>query len=369
MSSTEKNTMVLTAIRSRNLDTVCYRGEARLCDLTKITQVDMFDQESNPNGIQREFSQPHALDVWEYLSREPNKDRPRAFPEVVLNVRERKVVEIVEVGELAGLEVVQLVVDLDLLERARSAKISRLDGNHRLLFGNGDGKDRGAIELPAPFQLHYALTHEAETSLFVDLNAKQKKLNTSHLAWLESTITAEQQEVISHPARVYALRLSQDEASPFFGKVYMGGSKKGSKAKGITHPLTLVALENAIKRMLRNSNALKELTDADMTYAAIRNFWQAVAATWGEDFTHPDTMLLRSLGINCLAQFSPHVLDRLYATTGEFDAGSMGDLLTPTKTVMNWSKDGDLQGKSGNTVPLTVADAMAKKLPKLRKAA
>lgn len=367
-SNNGTETLVLTAIRSQNLDTVCYRGEARLCDLTRATQTDMFDQETNPGGIQRDFSKPHALDVWEYLSREPDPDRPRAFPEVVLNVRDKKVCKIKEVGEMAGLTVVEITVDMAALERARSAKISRLDGNHRLLFGNGDDKDRRAIELSAPFQLHYGLGHIAETSLFVDLNAKQKKLNTSHLAWLTSTITPQQQEIISHPARVYARRLAEDEASPFYDKVYMGGSKRGSKEKGVTFPLTFVALENAVKRMLRTSTMLKELSDADMTYAAIRNYWQAVRSTWGEDFEHPDTMFMRSLGVNSLAQFSAHVLDRVYMSTGEFDAVSLAEMLEPTKTALNWHKDADLAGKSGNTVPLAVSETMAKKLPKLKPA-
>jgi hypothetical protein len=106
------------AYQTHNLDTVCYRGESPLAHLALISQADVFDQVTNPEGLQRDLSPKHASDVYEYVSREKVTDRPRAFPEVVLNVRDKKIVQIEEVKCEAECEVTafRLRFDLDKLQ-------------------------------------------------------------------------------------------------------------------------------------------------------------------------------------------------------------------------------------------------------------
>src|SRR2546421_8513766 len=99
----------LTALKGRNLDTTCYRGYAPLAHLAVLSQADVFDQETNPDGLQRDLSPKHASDAYEYAARKPELDRPRAFPEVVINVRDKKVVELRDVKGVDG-------VDADLVE-------------------------------------------------------------------------------------------------------------------------------------------------------------------------------------------------------------------------------------------------------------
>ncbi|MBF6561227.1 MAG: hypothetical protein IVW56_13130 [Candidatus Binataceae bacterium] len=44
----------------RNLDTTCYRESAPLAHLALLSQPDVFDQVSNPEGLQRDLSPNHA---------------------------------------------------------------------------------------------------------------------------------------------------------------------------------------------------------------------------------------------------------------------------------------------------------------------
>lgn len=367
------STIEFIAERSANLDTVCFRGFAPLAQLARISQADVYDQESNPNGLQRDLSKKHAAEAYEYLARDADKKLPRAFPEVVLNVRDEAVVKVADLPETKNLPVhlVKVTFDADALAAAKSVKVSRVDGNHRLFFAAGDGDNRPAIDLLAPFQLHVGLSRQQEANLFADINANQKGMNTSHLAVLRARLTDEQVELIQRPQRVYAMRLVDDEASPFKGMIHMGGSKSGSKKKGITHTLTFVALENAVKRLLNRSQHLQEMASSDAQYALIRAYWQAVASTWLEAFENPgDYLLTKGIGVNVLAQLGGTVIDRSLVTNS-VDTRDMADLLAHTKDALNWAKDAPhgegVGGMSGNKAVLLLAGQMADRLPKLAK--
>src|SRR4051794_26569646 len=117
----------LLAVETDNLDTKCYRGSAQLAHLALISQADVFDQVTNPNGLQRDLSPKHASDAYEYVNAAPKDGLPRAFPEVVLNVRDKKFVEItpLEDVEIEGLPVFRLRFDLDRLKGGK-VQVSRV---------------------------------------------------------------------------------------------------------------------------------------------------------------------------------------------------------------------------------------------------
>ena len=60
MQVTGVSEIELTGYTSKNLDTVCYRGSGPLAYLALISQTDVFDQVSNPEGLQRDLSPKHA---------------------------------------------------------------------------------------------------------------------------------------------------------------------------------------------------------------------------------------------------------------------------------------------------------------------
>lgn len=373
------NTITVLAEESRNLDTVCYRGTAALKDLTRVSQVDVFDQVRNPQGLQRDLSKAHALAAYNYVAKPADEQRPRAFPEVMLNVRDKAVVDVRDVNivnadgldvtedlNVGALKVVAITFDLDKIDRAKTVKVSRVDGNHRLFFGNGDGKDREPLDASVPFSLTLGLTREQEGSIFLDVNAEQKGLNTSHLHVLRGRLTPDEVELELHPERVYALRLAQDEASPWCELVHLGGSRRGSKEAHIVRPVTFVALEQGVRRTLRKSPYLQEVTTHDARYALIRNYWQAVKQVFPEAWEHPaEYLILKNLGVSTFSQLGGTIIDRSMAKQA-IEVEDMVAMLTAVKDTVDWHKEStDVAGMSGNRAVLALSGRMAEALPAL----
>jgi DGQHR domain-containing protein len=364
-----ENTVTFIAEQTANLDTICYRGSAPLAELARISQADVFDQESNPDGLQRDLSKKHATEAYDYAARDADDDFPRAFPEVILNVRDKAVVSVepIKLPADVPVQLVKLTVDLDKIERAKTVKVSRVDGNHRLMFGAGDGKDRTPIDLQAPFQLHLGLTREQEASLFVDVNASQKGLNTSHIAYLRSQLTPDEVEMLHHQPRWIARQLATDAASPFNGLVHMGGSKQGTRAKGIARPINFTTLESACRRLLAKSQYLDDLKTPAARYGLVRSYFKAVQATWPEAFEQPqEFLLIKGTGLLALGLFGAAVIDRCMAS-GEVGQDDLAIMLAPAKDVYDWSRNADkngIVGMSGNRAALLISGELAAKLPK-----
>ncbi len=358
-------TIELLALESRNLDTTCYRGSAPLAELTRISHADIYDQDLNPEGLQRDLSQKHAKEAYEYVARDRDPRLPRAFPEVVLNVRDKAVIKREVLTADHGTRLVRLTLDVDKIDAARSVKVSRVDGNHRLFFGAGDGKEREPLLAVVPFQLHVGLTREQEAGLFSDINSQQKGLNTSHLAVIRTRITPEEVELELHPARVFARRLAEDVASPWHGLVHMGGSKAGAKEAHVYRPINFIALEHGVGRILRTSQYLRE-READAQYGLVRSYWQALKSVFPEAFEQPrQYLVLRNLGVQTFSQLGAMVIDRCIIA-GNVEIDHMVPFLLAAKDTVDWHADShDVAGMSGNRAVLRLSGRMQKDMPKV----
>ena len=180
-----------------------------------ISFPDVFDQEDNPTGTQRDLDKKHAEQCFAFAMGSqdiPPEQDPRAFPEVILNARDASVLEFYDLQDPTATFVVDSLSDgadletqvigtrvrvdrLDLTPRTSHPQISRVDGNHRLAGvdawlkdaeNNGFGDDSAELELPVvPFALLVALNPEQEARLFRDVNAEHKGMETAHLATLD----------------------------------------------------------------------------------------------------------------------------------------------------------------------------------------
>ncbi len=357
-------TITLTALETRNLDTVCYRGSAPLADLARISQADVYDQIDNPEGLQRDLSMKHAADAYQYVAAAADPKLPRAYPEVVLNVRDTKAAKVVATAPDAGVRIVAITFDVKKILDAKTCKVSRVDGNHRLVYAGGDGKDRAPLDAHAPFQLHIGLTPEQEASIFKAVNANQKGMNTSHLDVLRARLTSEEIELQRHPEIVFATRLADDVVSPWHQKVHMGGSKDGLKEAGITTLVTLKALESGVRRMLTKSGYIAE-RDPDGQYGLIRSYWQAVAAVYPEAFEQPrEYLVAKNLGVNVFSSLGAEVIDKCLIA-GNVEIGHMVPFLEAAKPSVDWHKDSkDTAGMSGNRAIGLLVARMVKELPR-----
>lgn len=356
-------TIEFVVVETPNIDTVCYRGSASISDLGRISQADVFDQIKNPNGLQRDLSPRHASDAYNYVNKDADPEFPRAFPEVILNVRDEHVLEVepMSLGRVKRIKAFRFLFDLDAIEEdvalGRIA-VSRVDGNHRLFYANGNGR-RDALDESIPFQIHVGLSPEQEANLFTDVNANQKGLNSSHLHVLRSRLTPEEQEIREHPERVFARRLSEDPDSAWNALVFMGGSRKGARAEGIKQPVSFVTLETGVKRTLAKSQYIHDLTQPDAQYILLRNFWDAVKAVFVDEWEKPDEyLLLKNLGVISLSTAGGTVIDRCMAR-GEVGVEDMKAYLTQMHDKFDWSKDAtgerSLAGMSGNRAAVLIA--------------
>jgi len=354
------------AFQSNNLDTICYRGHAPLAHLALISQPDVFDQVSNPTGLQRDLSPKHASDAYEYATRPENKHFPRAYPEVVLNVRDKGVVTI-EKTEDSDKKLIRVFLHFDLskMQQSRKVHVSRVDGNHRLYYAAGDDR-RDPILVDVPFQIHVGLTRDQERSIFVDINSNQKGLNTSHLDIMQSRLTAEEQEIKDHLDRWITKKLSEDPKSPWHGLIHHGGSKQGSRMQGLTRQVNFASVKGGTNKLLSKSQYIHDLTDPEAQYVIIRNYWNAIKIVFAEEWAHPkEYLLLKNIGVWSLSFLGGTIIDRCLPR-GNVDIDDMASYLRQVRDTFDWKRsatgDRSVAGMSGNRAAMILAGKMAEEL-------
>ena len=382
MEQTRPVVITLVAHEAKNIDTVCYRGSAPIMDLATISQPDIFDQVTNTDGLQRDLSPKHALDAYEYVRRDQDSRWPRAYPEVVLNVRDPRVLTknliwdgtasfpplnsaVQKALEVDSPKLVLLQFHLDLMERNGGVHVSRVDGNHRLELAKGDGR-RGPLSASVPFQIHIGLTQDQERSLFVDMNSNQKGLNTSHLSIMQSKLTPEQAEIRDYPWRWIAKRLVEHPESPWHGLVHLGGSKKGSRVQGLTRVVNFSSLETGVKKTLTKSQYVHDLTDPEAQYQIVRNYWHAVKRAYSSEWSNPkDHLLLKNLGVQSFSILGGTIIDRCMPRH-RVQIEDFESYLQQTRGLFDWRGDAtgqnSLRGMTGNQAATIVAAEMAKEL-------
>lgn len=355
----------LIAFASNNLDTVCYRGHAPLAHLSLISQTDVFDQVSNPTGLQRDLSPKHASDAYDYATRPEDKRFPRAYPEVVLNVRDKNVVEIEQTEDSDKKSVmVRLYFDLSKIMQDK-VHVSRVDGNHRLFYAAGDDR-RNPILVDVPFQIHIGLTRDQERSIFVDINSNQKGLNTSHLDIMQSRLTAEEQEIKNHLDRWITKKLSEDPKSPWHGLIHHGGSKQGSRVQGLTRPVNFASIKGGTNKLLSKSQYIHDLTDPEAQYVIVRNYWNAIKIVFAEEWANPKVyLLLKNVGVWSLSFLGGTIIDRCLPK-GNVDIDTIASYLRQVRDTFDWKKaatgDRSVAGMSGNRAAMILAGKMAEEL-------
>jgi len=330
-------------IVGESLNLLCVRGFTTAERLAVISAPDIYDMERNPTGTQRNLSSSHAREAREYANGSAAveaTDDPRAFPEVLLNVRDKSVVEFFHLDEpqqvfdfdsFADPSVftepfIGVRIRLDRIEypKPRSPQISRVDGNHRLsgfdellneTFGdNGEVSD---LDFPAiPFSMLVGLNDQQEAKLFRDVNGTPMKMETDHLLRIE--IRRSGQGLMEDPRR-RALWIADEltkEGRAFAGKVFFGGNPAGVKERyGRVPELRFNSLRRAIDTMLSNSKKVSvflrnkpqaqlELVDA---------YWYAVSQTFPPAWEDKrNFILLQTIGLGGFAIYGGSVIDEAY---------------------------------------------------------
>ncbi len=347
MGKEVSDSIEIPVIRGRVLGVTVLRGYARIDSLASISKPDIYDQNKNPTGTQRDLSPKHAQGAYEYV-----KNRDLAFwPEVFLCARLRKAIKYVPSN--SNPDIGMLHVDVGFIKNSKKIAISRVDGNHRLHYADGSQKGFKPIKRTVSFCLAYDLSLQQEIILFRDINNNQRRMNTSHLDNIQSRITPEERQKREHPELYIAMKLGRDKASPLCDRVYEGGKRPGG------HHIPLRSLKTGIRYMLSRPTKLTALNDPDAQYKLIKNYFKAVKEWQPQAWDEPKKYLvLRGAGLWGICFIGADVIDRVLGH-GKFGSGDMFKILKSGRK-WDWSSKGDFQGYGGRGGAVKIRDEVTR---------
>lgn len=339
--------VIKDVVVGKNLNIGVIRGFATLDQLAYISAPDVYNQLTNPLGTQRDPDLNHARDVLDYaitaLSQEPETS-PRAFPEIILNARDKSVISLVsnhgesEVDFYSGtneddlLFVGTLTIHTNLLNNTEGEppQISRVDGNHRLLMvGKRIEEDPEETFPIVPFSLFVGLNADQERSLFRDINGEQKKMDTAHLDTIKLRLQGPGTLLRTETGEALwiAEKLSS-EGYPFEKLIFFGGDKKPFKQAGMSvPPVKINALKSAVQTTIKMSNQIDTisilseednpseeslLTNAKNKLVLLTWYWTAVRNNFPEAWQdRTNYVLLQAIGLNAFSRLGAQVIDHL----------------------------------------------------------
>lgn len=338
------------AIKGKVLGVKVYRGYLKLSDLSFLSKADVYDVKTNPTGTQRDLSPKHAKEAFEYV-----KNNDLGFwPEVFLCARNNSIISFSPISDEYP-EVGILEFDVKKIISSNTILLSRVDGNHRLHFGNSDEKGFSKIEKEVSFCIAFDLSREEEIKLFKDINKNQKPMNTSHLDGIDVRLSAEDELKKRQPELFIGKKLGSDTESPFYQRIYDGGTK----SIGVDIPLR--AIKTGLQYMFSRSIHLPRLNDTDAQYKVIRNYLSAVKNWIPEAWSRPKEFLaLRGVGLWAICYLGSQVIDR-GLLNGKFDIQTFLDILNSGKE-WDWSNKGDFKGYSGAQGAQEISNKIARHL-------
>lgn len=349
---TKKETVIISvpALRGKVLGVNVYRGFARLCDLAKISQADIYDPKSNPTGTQRDLSPKHAKDAYDYV-----RSRELGFwPEVFLSARDSSVISFEQIQGHSGYGLVKIDLTKITSNKPRVC-ISRVDGNHRLHYADGETAGYPPIEKLSSFCLAIGLTLDEEISLFRDINNNQRRMSTSHLDNVEARLSGEELLKRESPSLFIAQKLGSDTDSSLHGRLYDGGKKAAASL------VPLRTLKTGIEYMLSRPTKLTALPDTDAKYKIVRNYFNALKKWVPEAWSDPKKYLvLRGAGLWGVCFLGAEVIDQALSR-GQYSVDSMVKILRSGKE-WDWTNDGSFQGFSGRGGAVKIRDMIVAEL-------
>ena len=305
--TTKENDLTFKVIQGHCLGHEAYRGFGSLRQLAEISKADIFDQENNRLGTQRNLSAQHARKAYQYVASKESA----FFPEIILNVRDTSYVRYEPSSGQSRQRKGTSFGTLKFVKDPRASKtivVSRLDGNHRLWFVDGHEKSLEAVERPVSFCFLLMTDRNEELELFRDINDNQMGMNTSHLQNITARLLGDTALKIQNPAAYIVQRLQKDSSSPLYRRMHEGGAvRKGATLTG----LTVANLTNAVRDMLSRSAKLSQFPDADVQFRVINNYWKAVKRWLPDAWRNPnDYIIFKGVGLYAISYLGIEVIDR-----------------------------------------------------------
>jgi DGQHR domain-containing protein len=343
----------------------CYRGFAPLSILARMSMPDEYHQTQNPTGTQRGLSPKHAREAYDY-AKNNYKSKNALWPEIILNIRNDCALRADPKAQTKGprdanLQFVKIQINWSKIQEAKDNQkilVSRVDGNHRLFFADGDKRRKlGPLnEVYSPFCIMKGVSPEAERLIFMKINCEQKRLNISHLLRIEQQLTPDSDLLSKNKPLWLTGKLHEDSASPFYQQV----DKGGKKGKGDLYLIKQKSLLDGITQLLKNFPKHPNIPSETLLRAII-NYFTAVKEVWDEEWKdNKNYKLMTNTGMQALGTIGGRLMETLSATY-RLKKEDFSDQLAAVNRQYSdfWHvKSTCMEGKSGRPGAQKIADDM-----------
>jgi len=298
-----------------------FLGFAPASLLYKISFADVLDEKSGA-GYQRRFSREHSVEFRRYIQKPGS-----ATISLTFNLRPAT-------NEVWRLDRSRTGLATLSLSSQAGPLLAQVDCQHRL-------GHLGDLEVSLPFMTFLGLTVEEEMQIFSIINGKAKGLSSSLLDLHEAKMS--QNLALTKPELFLALRLNDDNASPWYQRLDLGGNN----TIGLHRYASLRTMQKAAKRFLRESHASETISTAELANIVIA-FWQAVSELLQREWASPRKFLLtKGIGVYSLMSLAGDLVRdaqrRHLACDRNYFISALSDFICD----IDWSSHGPLRGFGG----------------------
>ena len=297
-------------------------GYASASLLHSISFADALDEESK-KGYQRRFNKKHSLDFRRYICQPGSTTIPLTF-----NLRAlRKCWSINHHKDgLATLNINSLDEKV----------LVQVDGQHRLGYMSD-------LDVTLAYMIFISLPVKEEIGIFNTINSKAKGLSSSLLDYHDAQLADDL--AVERPELFIALRLNDDEASPWFKRLDIGGNQ----SSGMTRRASLRAMQKGVRRFLKESSILKK-QDIQIAYQFLLEFWTAITLLLEKQWNNPRKhFITKGIGVYALNSIAADIYTEADITQIDFDQRYIEIKLAAFIGDFDWGNDGPLKGLGGES--------------------
>jgi len=293
--------------------------------LHSISFADVLNEDTG-DGYQRKFNRKHSLDFRKYIRTPYGSTIPLTFN---LRPESKKWWELQ--ADKSGQSVLRI-------QAGKNRILAQVDCQHRL----GSLSD---LDIPLAFMTFIGLPLKDEIGLFSVINSKAKGLNASLLDFHETKLLDDFAK--EKPELYLAIRLNDDETSPWFKQLDLGGTR----IIGFARRASLRTMQSAVKRFLRKTNILSRAeTTVNDAYSVIRHFWAAISelleTQWKNQRKH---FITKGIGVYALMDVAADLFLEASSSGVSCDQDFFRSVLSDFICELDWSHTGPLKGLGGQT--------------------
>lgn len=305
-----------------------YIGFAPINELAGVSFVDRYMME-NKEGVQRVLDKSHAKDFRDYIQ------QPKGTaPPLILSLRVKARFEPRGNGAWGILHI----------PRHKEA-MARLDAQHRMAFTED-------LPVVLPFMIFFDLSEAEEVKIFTDFNDKHKGLTKSLVDTHRARLAGEPLKELQ-PHLAIAIRLNDDADSVWYKAVNTGGA---SATPGTKRKVNLRTLQQATKDLIAGPRCKN--ANFDKKYECVRNYWQAVANTFPNEWVdHRRHLITKGIGVHALSSVGRDVIEGSLGS-GDTSVSALAKYLDKLRGFDWGNKTSLLSGFSGQKGVKLAADLL-----------